>query len=404
MTATGLEPEDEIELLTPTVRRSVRRALFWILGVVIVLGVGFVIMVLERAGQGPTDVLDPEAATPQGARAVVEVLRGQGVEVMLSSSLDATAAAIGPDSNATILLNDKDAVLEPEQLERLLTLAPRLIVLNPGFTELETLAPDVANAGSLVLAVTTLGAECADETATRAETLRGEGEGYRIIDGASGAVGCFPGDVAEVYGLVETVTGDTRVAVLGPTGILRNDTITEGGNAALSLGLLGEAPLLVWYEPGVDDLRAADRVPTIAELSGPWVTPLALLVVVVVVGAAFWQGRRFGPLVIERLPVEVRARETLEGRARLYARGDARAHALDALRIGTIGRLADRIGLSRSASADELVAALAALTGRDRGALDRLLVHGVPGSDAELLAYSDELRLLEDEVAEDVRP
>ncbi len=43
------------------------------------------------------------------------------------------------------------------------------------------------------------------------------------------------------------------------------------------------------------------------------------------IAAAFWRGRRFGPLVVENLPVTVRASETMLGRARLYEKSRAQA-------------------------------------------------------------------------------
>ena len=151
--------------------------------------------------------------------------------------------------------------------------------------------------------------------------------------------------------------------------------------------------------PGVDDLRAGEELPSILDLTATWVTPLAILALLVTIAAGVWRGRRFGPLVRERLPVIVRSSETMEGRARLYERANARLHALDALRMAALGRLAARVGLSRTASVDEIVAAVAALTGRSRSELGDLLVGALPNSDAELLRLSDELSRLEHDVA-----
>ena len=60
----------------------------------------------------------------------------------------------------------------------------------------------------------------------------------------------------------------------------------------------------------------------------------------VVALVALWKGRRLGPLVAERLPVVVRASETVEGRGRLYRSRRARDRAADALRTATLQRLA----------------------------------------------------------------
>jgi hypothetical protein len=99
--------------------------------------------------------------------------------------------------------------------------------------------------------------------------------------------------------------------------------------------------------------------------------------------------------VVENLPVVVRASETMEGRARLYQKSSARLHALDALRIGAIQRLATQCGLSRLAEVDEVVAAVAALTDTDRIRVGDLLVDAVPATDRELVRLSDDLLELE---------
>ena len=107
----------------------------------------------------------------------------------------------------------------------------------------------------------------------------------------------------------------------------------------------------------------------------------------------------FGPIVVENLPVVVRASETMEGRARLYSRAKARLRALDALRIGTVDRLARAVGLPRTATVDEVISAVSALTGRDRAGVAAVLLDATPHTDAELVRLSDELLALAAAVA-----
>jgi hypothetical protein len=102
--------------------------------------------------------------------------------------------------------------------------------------------------------------------------------------------------------------------------------------------------------------------------------------------------------------VVVRASETMEGRARLYDRADARLHALDALRIGAVSRLARTCGLPRTATVTEVVDAVAALAGRDRAAVAGILIDREPATDAELVRLSDELLALETETTRHSRP
>jgi hypothetical protein len=193
----------------------------------------------------------------------------------------------------------------------------------------------------------------------------------------------------------------TTITVLGLQNALTNEYVSQRGNAALALNLLGADQKLVWYLPSTADESSA--IPTIAELTPPWVSAAALLAFCVAIAAAFWRGRRLGPLVIENLPVTVRASETMEGRARLYQRSSARLHALDSLRIGSIDRLGALCGLPRSATVDDVIAAVAALTGADSQRIRDILLDGIPANDRELIRYSDELQRLEHAVSDAIK-
>ena len=131
---------------------------------------------------------------------------------------------------------------------------------------------------------------------------------------------------------------------------------------------------------------------------------MIVLLLVAGVAAAIWRGRRFGPLVAERLPVTVRAAETTEGRARLYAHARDALHAADQLRIGTLGRLGRLLGLGPSRVRGEIADAAAARTGLDRGAVRGILIDELPHTDAELVALDQRLRALEEAVHAAVRP
>ena len=143
--------------------------------------------------------------------------------------------------------------------------------------------------------------------------------------------------------------------------------ITGSGNAALALNLLGEDDTLVWYVPTAGDL-VADGPADIASLTPDWVTPVLLLAASPSSPPPSGAGARLGALVVENLPVTVRSRETMEGRARLYAKAGAHTHALDSLRIGTITRLSSVLGLPRNASVDEVASSAAGVLPGGRSA------------------------------------
>ncbi|MBO9579193.1 MAG: DUF4350 domain-containing protein, partial [Microbacteriaceae bacterium] len=140
---------------------------------------------------------------------------------------------------------------------------------------------------------------------------------------------------------------------------------------------------------------SGEAPPTLGDLSPAWVVPLVLLLGAVFVAAAVWRGRRLGPLVVEPLPVAVRADETMRGRARLYARAGARLRAVDALRLGALDRIAPLLGLPSSADAEQVAVSAAALTGRPVGGLRALLRDAVPASDGDLVRLANDLAELE---------
>ena len=92
------------------------------------------------------------------------------------------------------------------------------------------------------------------------------------------------------------------------------------------------------------------------------------------------------------------------GRARLYERSSSRLRALDSLRVGSLQRLAVLCGLPRTASVDDVIASCAAVTGRQVAGIRALLLDTVPANDHDLMALSDDLLILERDVARAIRP
>ena len=384
---------------TPTVRQAGRRSRFWIIAGVAVVVIAVVTMIATGAG-GPGGVpLSATNAGPSGSKAIAEVLRAQGVAVTASDSFEATRRAAGSAGDTTIFVVDDGAHLDGERLKQLSGIAGNLVLMTPSFDQLEAVAPEVAQAGSVTGPVT---ADCPLAAVENAGEVTGDGSGYRLIDDGAGAQSCL-GSGDGVYSLIQLDRGGSLVTVIGLRTAFSNDHVDERGNAALALNLLGATDNLVWYLPSIDD-AAGPGAPSIGELTPAWVSAALALLVLVAIAAAFWRARRLGPLVIENLPVTVRASETMEGRARLYQRSSARLRALDALRIGTIARLAALCGLSRLASVDEVVLAVSAATGRPPQEVAAVLLQAIPAGDTELVRLSDALLELERATADAIRP
>jgi len=381
------------QVITPTVRRSLKRGAYWIVAVVVVLIIA-VIAIGMSGGARQGDPLSITNPAPSGTMALAEVLRQQGVDVVATTSLEATRDAIGSRANTTLFIYD-DNYLDGEQLAEAVGLADTVILASPTFEALQAVAPSVAQAGALD---ETLTADCAVGAVERAGTVSGNSDGYRLIDDTADAITCL-GNGDGAFALVQL----DGLTVLGATQALTNEIIANDGNAAFALGLLGSKDSLVWYLPSFEDYKQ-DVPPTLGELSPPWVSPALGLLILTFVAAAVWRGRRFGPLVVENLPVTVKASETMLGRARLYEKSSSRLRALDSLRIGTIQRLATECGLPRLATVDEVIGAVAARTNTDVAAVRSLLVDAIPSTDRELVALSDDLLTLEHTVARATRP
>lgn len=386
--------------LTPGLRAAVRRRRTWIVIAFALLLGGLVLAFIQGLARPAGPPMGSDNAAPGGARALAQVLAGQGVDVVEVRTLDAAERAAR--GGATVFLHDELGLLERDGLSRLARASDRLVVAAPGFAALEVLAPGVRLAGAAGGAIDDVA--CDLPAAERAGGLS-DGHGLLTVDdgaAASGFAGCFAD--GDAFALVTGPAPDgADVALVGSTAPFANDTIDESGNAALAIGLLGAVDEVAWYLPGPADADAAGA-PTLQELTPGWVSPVLVLALAVVVAAGVWRGRRFGPLVVEDLPVHVPAGETGEGRARLYARSSARVRALDQLRIGTIRRLQDLLRLPRSAHVDLVVTGAADASGRDAASVRRLLVDALPGGDRELVTHARDLADLERRVRAALRP
>ena len=387
------------EMLTASPGRVLRRRGGWIAVIAVVILAAIALVIIRSSSNASAERLDPANPGPEGSRALVQVLEQHGVSVIATDSLSDTLSAVGDPRDTTVLVYDPHGVMTGAQLTALLGLGADVVAVEPGLLALDELAPSVGLAGELR---GTSAAGCDVPAARKAGTVTGSGLGYRADSNDAEATACFT--TKGISGLVQLrddggTGGSTRtVTLLGLGSTLENGTIASRGDAALALNLLGAHHSLVWYTASFADLQGAPT-PTLAELMPNWVTPLLILCVITGVAAMVWRGRRFGPIVVENLPVTVRASETMEGRARLYARANARLRALDALRIGTLDRLARQTGQPRAATVDEIIDAVAALLGRDRSEIASLLLDAIPTNDAALVHFSDLLLALETDVA-----
>jgi hypothetical protein len=381
---------------SPTARQVWTRARGVLLAVALLLIGAVVIAVIRSDNQHGR--LDPRSADPSGSRAVAQLLAGQGVSTRVVTTLDEARTAVGSD---TTLLVAAPAQLTDRQ-QRLLHQAAQS---SGGRTIL--VAPD-ASAGALTPGVsaepatsfeTTLAPDCELPAARRAGTADTGGIRYRTSDARADS--CYPSGGLPTVLRLPAASGNGDTVVLGAPDILYNDRLDEQGNASLALQLLGSRSHLVWYLPSLSDASATDSggQSFLDLLPSGWLWGTLQLFVAAAL-AALWRARRLGPLVPEKLPVAIRASETVEGRARLYRKADARDRAADALRSTTRTRLAPLVGvpLAQAHAPETLLPALSAHLHGDGQSLHSLLFGPPPGDDAALIALADQLDALEREV------
>ncbi|GHE73339.1 DUF4350 domain-containing protein [Streptomyces thermocarboxydus] len=343
--------------------------------------------------------LDPRSADPSGSRAVAELLAGRGVDTRVVTTLDEAADAAGPDTTLLVAVPD---LLTPRQQTRLRTATKnsggRTVLVASGVASVERLAPGVMAdpANSLE---STLEPGCDLPAAVRAGSA--DTGGIRYSSAHPEADECYRSHRLPTLLRIPAPSGDGDTVLLGAPDILLNDRLDEHGNASLALQLLGSRPHLVWYLPTPADATAGteDEKSFFDLLPSGWLWGTLQLFLAAAL-AALWRARRLGPLVPEKLPVAIRASETVEGRATLYRKADARDRAALALRSATRVRLAPLVGVptSQAHSPEALLPALSARLDGDGPSPHTLLFGPPPGDDAALIRLADQLDALERQV------
>ncbi|WP_329384851.1 DUF4350 domain-containing protein [Streptomyces sp. NBC_01351] len=371
-----------------------------------VLAAGVAILAALNSGTRH-GLLDPRSADPYGSRAVAELLKERGVTTRIVTTAREAADAAGP--RTTLLVTDPDRLGAAQR--RLVRSAMdlsgggRTVLIAPGSRSLPGFSPGVESKGEAPATSNSddLDPACtlpAAATAGRA-TL---GDGMRYTTTLRGATACYPsGDHPTLLVLPAGANGADTV-VLGSGTILLNESLADTGNASLALQLLGSRPDLVWYMPSLadsdPDSRAADEEQSLLDLApAGWSWALLQLFVAAAL-AALWRARRLGPLVIEKLPVAIRASEATEGRARLYRKARARDRAATVLRAAARERLAALTGVPNGQAHEPTALAPAVSARLADGSRDvtALLFGPTPSDDAALVALADHLDALEREV------
>ena len=377
-------PDSALDATARSRLRDLRRPLV-VAALVLLVGVA---VAVSQAGNA-RGYLDPDAATPAGARALRVLLEERGINV---SAVDSSEAALASAAARDTLLVATPDGLSPHQLDQIEQSRADLVLVDPTPSVLDRLTPWLSVEDSV--RTEPRDAVCDLRAARQAGRAWAGGltVGGKTPEGGALTL-CYAVNGAAT--VAQAALSDGRViTVLGSGAGLTNDLLAREGNASLALNLLGAHQKLVWYvaHQVIDD---ASGTQSLGDLLPPWVGLAVLQICIGVVVLALWRGRRFGPVVEEPLPVVVRAAEATEGRARLYRRGGARDRAAQNLRAAVLARVVPLMGLGRGADPAAVTDAVAARTGRPAAQIGALLYGAAPSDDTALVRLAAELDVLE---------
>jgi Domain of unknown function (DUF4350) len=370
-----------------TVALRWRSARWVILAIVVIVGVAALSTYLTAPRPGGR--MDPTSTSPDGARALATLLREQGVDVIAADDIAAVERAARPDT--LILIAETFRVVDDDLLRRLAALPGDRLLVEPVSRAREELTPQIRLDGA-----TTFGGanpDCDLREANRAGSIQfGLSDAY-APNGDVTLTRCYDGALVRYSAEGRTVT------VAGTADFMTNSGLLKEGNAALAMNLAGTRPRLIWYAPQRSEGESEGGA-TISDLMPDNVRWIVLQLCLVVALLALWKGRRIGPLVAERLPVVVRASETVEGRGRLYRSRRAGNRAADALRTATLQRMLPRLGLGHDSAPPAVVQAVAERCGLSPQTVAHTLFGPPPATDADLVNLANELDNIERQVAQ----
>lgn len=363
---------------------SNRRAWLQLGLLALTLAVGAVWLLSLTARPLSTRPLSPTNPGPDGTMALAEVLRQRGVTVDVVYTAADVAAQAGPDSTVVV---SSFTDLPASAWRQLRQAGGDIVLLGPDRLS-APLVPQSVEKSYTYLAADELSVGCEDPDAQAAGRLAHVAGAFPPPPGATA---CFVARGQALY-LVLPAPDDSpaTVRVLADGYLAANSQITQEGNAALLLRLLGKTSHLVWYLPTTASPSQAGT-PTLP----PLLLPLLAYLLFLALAIAWWRGKHFGPVVVEELPAVIPAAETIHGRAALYRRARDRRHVARVLRAATALRLGKALGLPAHTDPHTFLDRLVPATGRNRHELTKLFYGEAPTTDAALVQLAQDLAALE---------
>jgi hypothetical protein len=269
--------------------RSWRGVLLTLAALIVVAAVGTYLTAPRPGG-----TMDPASTSPSGAHALVTLLRDHGVEVVVANTVADVEGAARPDT--LLLVAQSQFLTDNTLLERLAKAPGDLLLVEPTSRTRTALTPRLRMG---TVAALNSRPNCPLREANRAGTVKfGPTDSY-VARGGLEMTSCYDGALVRYRDDGRTVTA------VGSTAFMTNEGLLEEGNAALAMNLAGDRPRVVWYAPQriEGETSSPSSLYDLIPDNVSWIVWQLWLVVLL---AAFWKGRRIGPLVSEELPVVVR--------------------------------------------------------------------------------------------------
>jgi hypothetical protein len=360
-------------------------------GIVALAALGLLAIALVTGRPDPDlPPLDPRSHQPDGASALIELLRSLEVDVELGIGLPTA------DDDVALLLGDRLTRAQREELLGWVEGGGRLVVADPS----SPLAPSAARPSDALGAGLSSGIDpgTVEPGTCGIDALQGVGplEPGQVValEVPDGADGCFGTSDAAL--VVAEAWGQGVVVSLGAPGALVNGRLDRAGNAAAAAALIGPAPgtaVRVVDPPS----PVGDGDATLADLVPDGVTRALLQLGVAFVAYAAWRAIRLGRPVDEPQPVALAGSALVSATGRLLAATGSPAAAAEALRAGLRHDLGARLGLAPDLHVDRVTAAVVERTGLDATTLGPALGPDPVRTDDELVAAARAVAIVRQE-------
>ena len=349
-----------------------------LVGVVLVVG-----LLLGPSTRGGGRPLDPRSSRSLGTKGLVEVLRGLGATV------DVTSGAPDDSYDTALVLNDDLGDRRRQELAGWVTRGGTLLLADP----VSPLNPfDVVGSTDLGFLRATIDRHCS--LPALREAGRVAAPGAAVMKAPRRATGCFPRN--DGYWLVTAPAGRGNLVVVGGAGSFVNRTLDDADNEIVMASLLAprSGARVAFLRPPPPGRGAAK----LADLVAPRVKSALWQLAVAFAVLALWRARRLGRPVLEPQPVQLEGSELVLAVGNLLQRARSRAQAGELLRADLRRALCERLGLGPSTGVEDLADVAAARTGVPRDRLHQALAGPPPADDTELVALAQLVESVRQEV------